>query len=113
MLNASPQDLESGIIPYVPELHAHLWTYVTLNGVMYRNQFELEDSDADIILWNELSMGQWPFGNPLPDDVRVRLEADCCLEDLDSYLDNELYVMEMEQELLDEQDDDDDNDDEQ
>ena len=55
-------------------------------------------------------MGQWLFGNRLPDDVRVRLEADCCLEDLDSYLNNELYVMEMEQELLDEQDDDDDDD---
>ena len=75
---------------------------------MYTNQFELEDWDADIILWNELSMDQWPFGNPLPDDVRVRLEADCCLEDLDSYLDNELYVMDMEQELLDDDDDDDD-----
>ena len=72
----------------------------------------MEDWDADIILWNELSMGQWPFGNPLPDDVRVRLEADCCLEDLDSYLDNELYVMEMEQELLDEQDDDNDDEEE-
>ena len=40
---------------------------------------------------------------------RVRLEADYCLEDLDSYLDNEL---EMEQELLDEQDDDDDDEEE-
>ena len=38
--------------------------------------------------------------------MRVRLEADHCLEDLDSYLDNELYMMEMEQELLHEQDDD-------
>ena len=106
LLNLSPQDLEAGISPYVPELHAHLWTYVTLNSVVYTNQFELEDWDADIIFRNELSMGQWPFGNPLPDDVRVRLEAYCCLEDLDSYLDNELYVMEMEQELLDEEDDD-------
>ena len=106
MLNPSPQDLETGIIPCVPELHAHLWTYVTLNGVVYTNQFELEDWDADIILWNELGMGQWPFGNSLPDDVRVMLEADYCLKDLDSYLDNELYVMEIEQELLNEQDDD-------
>ena len=62
-------------------------------------------------LWNELHMGQWPFGIPLPDDVRVRLEADCCLEDSDSYLNNELYVMEMEQELFGEQDDSDDDDD--
>ena len=56
-------------------------------------------------------MGQWPFGIPVPDDQRVRLEADCCLEDLDSHLEIELYVMEMEQELLDEQGDDDDDDD--
>ena len=72
MLNPSTQDLEAGIIPYVPELHAHLWTYVTLNGVVYTNQFEFKDWDSDIILWNELSMGQWPIGSPLPDDVRVR-----------------------------------------
>ena len=50
MLNPGPQDLEAGIIPYVPELHEHLWTYVTLNGVVYTNQFELEDWDVDIIL---------------------------------------------------------------
>ena len=36
-LAPGPQDLAEGIIPYVPELHAHLWTYVTLHSVTYTN----------------------------------------------------------------------------
>ena len=34
-LAPGPQDLVEGIIPYVPELHAHLWTYVPLHSITY------------------------------------------------------------------------------
>ena len=88
-------------------------TYVTLNGTTYTNVSDLEDWDKNIIFWNELVMGQWLCGNPLPEEERLKREIDLCLEDLDSYIDNEENVMDMEQKLLDDQfDDDDDSDDE-
>ena len=74
----------------------------------------IEDWDENIVFWNELGMGQWLFGNPLSVEERLRRELELCLEDLDSYLDNEVYGMDMEQKLLDAEfdDDDDDSDDE-
>ena len=57
-LAPGPQDLVEGIIPYVPEFHAHLWTYVTLHGITYTNQSNLEDWDENICVWNEVVMGQ-------------------------------------------------------
>ena len=47
-LASGPQDLLEGIIPYVPELHGHLWTYVTLHGVTYTNQSNMEHWDKHI-----------------------------------------------------------------
>ena len=76
-----PQDLVKGIIPYVPELHAHLWTYVTLHGITYTNQSNLEDWDENICVWNEDVMGQWPFWNPLPEEEMLKREILVCLED--------------------------------
>ena len=63
-LASGPQDLAEGIIPYVPELHAHLWTYITLHSVTYTNQSNLEDWDENICVWNEDVIGQWPLGTP-------------------------------------------------
>ena len=110
-LTPGPQDLVGGIIPYVPELHAHLWTYFTLLGVTYTNQSNLEDWDENICVWDEDVMGQWPFGNPLPEEEVLKREVFVCLEDLDSYLDNEETLMDMEQAALDDEFDDGDNDD--
>ena len=105
-----PQDLAEGIIPYVPELHAYLWTYVTLHGITYTNQSNLEDWDRNICVWNEDVMGQWPFENPLLEEKVLKREIFVYWEDLDYYLDNEETLMEMEQAALeDEFDDDDDN----
>ena len=111
-LAPGPQDLAERIIPYVPALHAHLWTYVTLHGVTYTNQSNLEDWDGNICVWNEDVMDQWLFGNPLPEEEVLKREIFVCLEDLDSYLDNEETLMDMEQAALDDEFDDDDSDDE-
>ena len=54
-----------------------------------------------------------PFGNPLPQEEVLNREVFVCLEDLDSYLDNEETLMDIEQAALDDEfnDDDDDSDD--
>ena len=112
-LAPEPQDLVEGITPYVPELHAHLWTFVTLHGITYTNQSNLEEWDGNICVWNEDVMGQWPFGNPLPEEEMLKREVFVCLEDLDFYLENEETLMDIEQAALDDEfDDDDDSDDE-
>ena len=110
-LAPGPQDLVEWIIPYVPELHAHLWTYVTLHGITYTNQSNLEDWDENICVWNEDVMGQWPFQNPLPEEEMLKREVFVCLEDLDFYMENEETLMDIEQAALDDEFDDDDDDD--
>ena len=32
MLHPGPEELQKGIVEYVPALHAHLWSYVTVHG---------------------------------------------------------------------------------
>ena len=74
----------------------------------------MEDWDEDICVWNEVVMGQWPFGNPLPEEEVLKREVFVCLEDLDSYLENEEILMDIEQAALDDEfgdDNDDDSDD--
>ena len=63
-LAPGPQDLVEGIIPYVPELHAHLWTYVTLHGITYTNQSNLEDWDENILSGMKMCWANGHLGNP-------------------------------------------------
>ena len=56
-------------------------------------------------------MGQWPFGNPLPEEEVLMREVFVCLEDLNSYLENEETLMDIEQTALDDEFDDDNDDD--
>ena len=57
--------------------------------------------DENICAWNQLVMGLWPFGNPFPEQERLKRKLAMCLEDLDSFLDNEKYLMDLEQAALD------------
>ena len=41
MIQPSVQELEDGIIKYVPELHAHLWDYIMCDGQLYSTQIWL------------------------------------------------------------------------
>ena len=86
MLQPGPQELERGILKYDPDLHVHLWTYVTVEGQIYTNNPELVDWDSGIDEWKEEVMGQWPFGNPPSEDQRILREALDCLDFLDSHL---------------------------
>ena len=76
MLQPGPQELERGILKYDPDLHAHLWTYVTIEGQVYTNNPELVDWDSGVDEWKEEVMGQWPFGcllytSPSPRDATL------------------------------------------
>ena len=109
MIQPSVQELEGGIIQYVPELHAHLWDYILCNGQLYSNHPDLVDWDQGVEEWKESIMGQWPFGTQLLIDQKLINEALDYLDSLDSYL--KFAEWEMDQiEAQEEADDDDDDD---
>ena len=35
MLQPGPQELQRGVLKFDPVLHAHLWSYVTVDGQVY------------------------------------------------------------------------------
>ena len=53
-------------------------------------------------------MGHWPFGKPLSEEELLQKEVMDCLDNLDSVLDFEEWVMDQEKAALDDDDDDDD-----
>ena len=112
-LQPSTEELKEGIIGYNPVQHAHLWDYITVNSITYTNQPYLVDWDTNVEEWNPVIMGQWPFGNSLPQIEIMQQEVFHCLDKLDADLDFEEWVIDQEQAALDDADDefDDDNDD--
>ena len=58
MLHPGPEELQKGIVEYVPALHAHLWSYVTVDGQVFTRDPELIDWDANVDEWKEDVMGQ-------------------------------------------------------
>ena len=109
MLHPSVQELEKGIIQYVPELHAHLWNYILVDGQLYSIHPDLIDWDQGVEEWKEDIMRQWPFGSWLTADQRLLEVALNCLDPLDSYFQFEEWEMD-QIEAQEENDDDDDND---
>ena len=58
MLHPGPQELQRGVMQFVPELHAHPWSYIKVNGQVYSNNPELVDWDQGVDEWKESVMGQ-------------------------------------------------------
>ena len=48
MLHPGPEELQKGVLEYVPALHAHLWSYVTVNIQVFTRDPELIDWDANV-----------------------------------------------------------------
>ena len=109
-LEPSPSDLEQGIMAYEPVEHSHRWAYITIWSTTYINQLDLVDWDNGIEEWNTMSMGHWPFGNLLSEEGLLQREMMDCLDNLDSVLDFEEWVMDQEEAALDDDDDDDESD---
>ena len=105
-LEPSSSDLEQGIIAYDPLKHSHLWAYITIGSTTYTNQLDLVDLDNGIEEWNTISMGHWPFGKPLSEEELLQNEVMDYLDNLDSVLDFEEWIMDQEEATLDDDDDD-------
>ena len=110
MLQPSVEEIEDGIIQFVPELHAHLWDYVMYDAQLYSNHPDLVDWNQGVEEWKESVMGQSPFGTQLSVEQKLINEALDCLDSLDSYLQFEEWEMNQieAQEEADEDDDDED-----
>ena len=88
--------------------HSHLWAYITTGSTTYTNQLDLVDWKNRIEEWNTMSMEHWPFGKPLTEEELLQNKVMDCLDNLDSVLDFEEWVMDQEETTLDEDDDDND-----
>ena len=110
MVQPSLQDIQDGVILFDPSQHSQLWAYVIIDGNTFTNQPDLVDWDLNIMEWDEHSMGVWPFGTPIPNEVKELRGALAGLEELDSFLEDELFIMDQE-EAATQVDDDEDNDD--
>ena len=100
-LEPSPSDLEQGIMAYDPVKHSHLWAYITIGFTTYTNQPDLVDWDNEVEEWNTMSMGHWPYGKPLSEEGLLQREVMDCLNNPDSVLGFEEWVMDQEEAALD------------
>ena len=56
---------------YDPNIHLHVFDYVTVGEITYTRCIMLEDWDENIVLWDPWSMGMQPFGTPLTPEFEV------------------------------------------
>ena len=73
-LNPTEEEVKEGIVSYDTIKHANLWSYVTIDSVTYTNDAFLVDWDRDVQEWESITMGQQPFGNPLPKQEVIEIE---------------------------------------
>ena len=66
-------DPSRDIILYDPNIHLHVFDYVTIGEITYTRCIMLEDWDENIVLWDPWSMGMWPFVTPLTPEFEVWL----------------------------------------
>ena len=68
--NPALHDPSRGIILYDPNIHQHIFDYVTIGEVTYTRHIMLENWDENIEMWDPWTMGMWPFGTHLPRNLR-------------------------------------------
>ena len=51
MLHSGPEELQEGIVEYVLALHAHLCSFVIVDGEVFTNDPELLDWDSNVDEW--------------------------------------------------------------
>ena len=71
--NPALHDPSRDIILYDPNIHLHVFDYVTIGEVTYTRCIMLEDWDEDTVLWDPWTMGMWPFGTPLIQSLKYGL----------------------------------------
>ena len=69
--NPALHDPSRDIILYDPNIHLHVFDYVTIGEITYTRCIMLEDWDENTVLWDPWTMGMWPFGTPLTPEFEV------------------------------------------
>ena len=69
--NPALHDPSRDIILYDPNIHLHVFDYVTIGEITCTRCIMLEDWDENAVLWDPQSMGMWPFGTPLTPGFEV------------------------------------------
>ena len=69
--NPALHDPSRDIILYDPNIHLHVFDYVTIGEITYTKCIMLEAWDENTVLWDPWSMGMWPFGTPLTPEFEV------------------------------------------
>ena len=69
--NPALHDPSRGIILYDPNIHQHIFDYVTIGEVTYTRHIMLENWDENVEICNPWTMGMWPFGTPLTREFEV------------------------------------------
>ena len=69
--NPALHDPSRDIILYDPNIHLHVFDYVTIGEITYTRCIMLEDWDENTVLWDPWTMGMWSFGTPLTPEFEV------------------------------------------
>ena len=69
--NPALHDPSRGIILYDPNIHQHVFYYVTIGEVTYTRYIMLENWDENIEMCDPWTIGMWPFGTPLTLEFKV------------------------------------------
>ena len=69
--NLAFHDPSRGIILYDPNIHQHIFDYMTVGEVTYTRHIMLENWDKNVEIWDPWTMGMWPFGTPLTLEFKV------------------------------------------
>ena len=64
-------DPSRGIILYDPNIHQHIFDYMTIGEVTYTRHIMLENWDKNVEIWDPWTLGMWPFGTPLTREFEV------------------------------------------
>ena len=109
-LHPTEEEMQRGTWEYNSEADGDRWHYIIVEGITYAINGCYIDWDEEVQEWSPNEMGQWPFGNRLPEAELFLREVDDVLFDLECYLEAELEWMDSIGDVADAESDDDDSD---
>ena len=92
-LHPTEEEMQRGIWEYNSEADGGRWHYIIVEGITYAINGCYIDWEEEVQEWSPNEMGQWPFGNRLPEAELFLREVDDVLFDLECYLEAELEWM--------------------
>ena len=92
-LHPTEEEMQRGIWEYNSKADGDRWHYIIVEGITYAINGCYIDWEEEVQEWSPNEMGQWPFGNRLPEAELFLREVDDVLFDLECYLEAELEWM--------------------